>query len=1094
MQRRVFLALIGFSGLTARVTGVDLSQEVKRTTTVPKKHPILSPQKQELPPVSADLPRDAPPDTVMEMRFFQMPPRLPPLTLVVSQSNQQVYTRLVNEVTCHFLPGDTEWIGTGYGIKKIDKKRGTVRLYTPEDGLPGGHIFRIVGDEKEAFALVWPTQSSTQVLGSLAFCRLNPMVDQWEVVYMLTPTPLKDYNDDHDYDFSTDGMAQLVLNKDIVAITWGTIFTENPETSLYYIYNRKNKKIQPMPWDVGIQADHRKIVIYFACLKKNKLWLGTSIGLAEMPLKAKKKTTWRRVLPEYSVLTGTASDKTLFMKLVFRKSPQESRLVRMEWETETVKDLPPVPEDVRQIAPSEYALWSNVEETLYCVWPRANLYQDNGYSRSFMVFASADQRVATCLKLLPGASEWVALDAYGKPLPKRAPQSFLPPHFVVPEIASEGELPDAAAAGFIYAPENPVTAQNTYNYHSRMSWLLERFSRWLSPGADESEITPLYNYHRHMTTSIKREIFLPTLFPDPVDEKYVWLIENGDFVRILRQELPEKKSLSQPIFGKTSNEQMLPPITSKNAERFAIDTSKARHYIEARFILPGTTTLVAASGGQAFGLVEGREIAPFALPSTPSSPFSYNTGVHMAFVAGPKKHAFVWEFTQETLARWDEARQVFTTTEIAWKNDKQFLGGTCVGIWRQDSNKTPERLKLDNLGNAIGDWESIPIDFYDEKKGRVQFAFTQCDVLWYRRYTPNDQWEIIGWDDVTQKSTPPIVVTANYSFSVTYGHDEKIYFLHAELERVLQCYDRKASAWSVIGKVPKDPPDPEGRLLMLGNNGIWIITPSCLWRLDQTTLKWSRHTHPLDLRNHSVYGLNIAPSNLNIAWIGHDNGLGGLWKFDSATCKMTEITQSATLPRPLSPAFDVIYVSNKEVWAQQGSLLARLDRKTNKAHLYGLESGLGHTTMQVQPAGGTMVLSSSSKPAQYFDATKNRFEILETGDKNVYPQASTDPQNADEIILVSSLYPHSGLFRWSQESKTVSKIEVKTLIPISRLHTAGNKLYAATISGLYQWDATVSDWKMITPLGMVGFSPDNLSSTAFWANDGMSYIRLQTQK
>jgi hypothetical protein len=1109
MQRRIFLALTGLVGLagTPVMGQVDMAAR-QRQEEVPKKHKITPPQKQELPPAPSDLPKDTPPVVVMQARLAQLPSRLLPLTLVGERDGRRIYTRLVNEVTCHHFAGNSngsiEWVGTGYGIKRIDKKRGEVRLYTPEDGLPGAHIWRIVGDTKEAFALVW------QPNGGLAFCRLNTKTDTWETVYSLTPPPSPNGYNYNNYGEMPQGRAQLVLHKEIVVFTWGTAVMEgnnSEETALYYVYERRTKKLNPMPWDAGIKADQSKLQVYFSHIHADKLWLGTSIGLMEMPLKAEKspakRPAWRRVLPEYAVLNGAASDKTLFLKLVFRKSPQQSKLVRFDWETETIKDLPTVSQNLMPMSPSEYEIWNVEKDTLYCVWPKA--YNNHNFRGRF----GDNANIASCLKLLPDGKEWVALGVDGKTLPKINPPNDIPtfnynffPSAPI-DIASENDLSDTIAANMLYAPENPVDSGSYSNYPARMSWFYERFSRWLSPNTSDEEITTLYEYPQYAVNSQRRQYFMPNTLPDPLDPTFVWLAEQGEFVYIPRSELPPKQRISnQPGFLPSSQQWMMPPVTSKKAERFAIANAGARHYISARFILPMSsgTTLVGASNNPTLALVDGHEVTPVLFPDRQ---FPGESNILNTFVAGPKGHAFVWDFPEETLRRWDESSKTFLPTTIAARTNGQWLGATRASLWRREGDKGPEYLSINNAGKSQGDWQVAPIPFDDGKSPtRPQYLRIACDVLWYRRYDDHGLYTIFGWDDITKRAIATMSIEASDNFSITYGHDEKIYLLSGRQKGMLHCYDRKANAWSLIGEVPKAPNETnlssfEGRMLIGVSNAIWILTPKHLLRLDQSTKQWSWSSHTLPIYTLGDNSLIIQHNQRGIVWIGQDNGL---WRFDPMTEKITETTRPVQIQQEMYGSIDVVQVTPDAVWAKKGMLLARLDRATKKASWYGLESGANRNeNMSVCVAGGELILFDRvyNTAPFYFVREKNRFEPLlketekDPSKETLFQHAATDPQNPKEVLLANNHYASMSLYRWSKSTKEVTKIECNTHLFIFGLYTLDKNLYAATMQGLYRWNVPLSDWQLLVPLSIRSFSPDAYSLSVVWASDGVNYIKIE---
>ena len=125
MQRRQFLALIGFAGLIRCTRRTAQAQPPLFTKPVPKIllpriHKFVPPLKQELPPLSEE-----------RLPIAQIPP-----SFVGEIQGRPFYTRRTNQASCYYFAdkGNVEWVGTKYGIKRIDKRREEVRLYTLPEG------------------------------------------------------------------------------------------------------------------------------------------------------------------------------------------------------------------------------------------------------------------------------------------------------------------------------------------------------------------------------------------------------------------------------------------------------------------------------------------------------------------------------------------------------------------------------------------------------------------------------------------------------------------------------------------------------------------------------------------------------------------------------------------------------------------------------------------------------------------------------------------------------------------------------------------------------------------------------------------------
>jgi hypothetical protein len=1071
MQRRHFLALIGLAGVTARVMG-DPQAPAKRVS-VPKRHNVMP------------------------------PPQKIPLTLVAIEKGRRIYTQLVNTVTCHQFASDIEWVGTGYGVKRIDKKRGEVHLYTMEDGLPGNYIHGIVGDEKEAFALVRREGGS-----ALAFCRLNPSTDCWETLY--SPEAKRVSGGGFGFggqgfgrfgggfggsDISAITPAHLAMKQDIVVfarIPFGGGFNapnaagnsdKTEQDALYYVYNRRTKVLISMPWDETLrQADMSISEISFCHLRNNKLWLGTNIGLLELPLVKTANPRWCRLLPQYEIVRGAASEQTLFLATMVKRQRESLKTIRFDWATETVADLPEYPKELanRVLYGCTDEVWLTVGETLYRTYRQIS-------SRYAGLHAGPPPGPPPFMVLRPQAKEWEIRDFSGKVISdaKTIASSFAFPPDNLPSVVSPAELPDAAV-GALLGMEH---------------WLCERFSRWLSPD-HSSEVTPIYkpDYLSGATYNLQKSIY-----PDPIDPTYVWLIEGNEIVYIPRQDLAKRNPN-----GLNS---------SKDAVRFAIDSERTRQSIPVKLILPGETTFVGSQQQNALLRIQEGEV-----PSSvafPNQPFMGNLSIGSCFVAGPKKHIFVQENNEKTLRRWDEPSQAFIPTEITMKNRDfgRWLGGTRDSIWRCEGDKIFEFLPIDMKGKPQEDWKVAPIDFLGE--AILQFLKIQCDVLWYKKYEQaSNSHQILGWDDIHKRAIEPLKVDRDDNFSVLEDDNANIYFfLSGENKSLLYLYRRGENNWKLLSDLSKANIGDKKisvTILAIHENGIWILAKDNLLCFDQKTEHWALlenkpgspfpMTTP-DLVNSTI----ITPDKHGFVWIGSGYGL---WKFNPADRSIVEVMQPAIVAQenPFSDSLHILKVTKESVWGRRGVFLVRLDRETKKARYYGIESGVGRFYLEkacFTDSIAIFFLENSIRSQIYgkvvYSYVKDK-DIFNAIPIDLYIESvSENPGNPNSLFVFGSKEvvtrnafggPNlrgGALYDFNINTRKLQIVTTPTLSNIINLHTLGNTLYAATPEGLYAWDAPVSDWRRTVPLSVYEFLPDMLSHNVVWASDGVNYIRLQAQ-
>jgi len=293
MQRRPFIALMGLTLLTVE-TAWGQTQGGRKVSKL--EGPLtVNPDDIPLPEGFSEATRARMEQRRWEILLAQRMQTLP-FSEVERGADLTVYSRSVNQFTDVAFAGKTEWLGTQQGIKRVDHGRGELQLYTQEDGLPGNRVLSIVGEASEAFALIGCAD------GAVALCHLAPGQERWKVLFKRTKPP-------YSYERSGElrGEDRLVMNAEYVVFVCGARETRGEAAAPYYVYHRRRRKVTPALWDLSIRADHAFLGVTCAFLAKDKLWLGTSIGLLMVPLEPPKgPVVWQRFLPERLILDGVA--------------------------------------------------------------------------------------------------------------------------------------------------------------------------------------------------------------------------------------------------------------------------------------------------------------------------------------------------------------------------------------------------------------------------------------------------------------------------------------------------------------------------------------------------------------------------------------------------------------------------------------------------------------------------------------------------------------------------------------------------------------------------------------------------------------------
>ena len=308
MQRRQFLALVGLTAFTARM-GWGAAQGKRKVS--PLQGPVVvDPSMVRVPEGFSPEMRDQMVLRVWELQLA-LRSRTVPFSAVVEQPGLAIYTRAVNRVTEVAFAGDVEWVGTRYGIKRVDRRRKELQLYTREDGLPGLNVLKLVGDAREAFALVQCPDGAT------AFCHLPAGQDTWKVLHERARSTTPYFSNEERL-----GEDCLVLNGDVVVYVPGHLVAREEMSAPYYVYQRPARKLVAGTWDPAVMADHPRLGITCAFLTRGQLWLGSTIGLLALSLEGKSEVpSWRRFLPEKAIVEGVALPE---QRLALRMAPRGS--------------------------------------------------------------------------------------------------------------------------------------------------------------------------------------------------------------------------------------------------------------------------------------------------------------------------------------------------------------------------------------------------------------------------------------------------------------------------------------------------------------------------------------------------------------------------------------------------------------------------------------------------------------------------------------------------------------------------------------------------------------------------------------------------
>ncbi|WP_309722808.1 hypothetical protein [Armatimonas sp.] len=216
-------------------------------------------------------------------------------------------TELLYRFTCHAQVGEIEWVGSHFGLQRIDNAHQTVTLVTPREGLPAPYVEAIIADTQATYALVRTLEAPFV----LFLGQLTPEGEGWQTLAHW-PLPEQEY--------PLERHASLSLSEDFVVVALPEVRQE--DVAFCHFVERATHTLRSLPGHPWLRADLPKIAVYFAQIRADTLWLGTSAGLLSTPLGSPQD--WERFLLERVCIAGEwASDGMLWCLTTPRQYTQE---------------------------------------------------------------------------------------------------------------------------------------------------------------------------------------------------------------------------------------------------------------------------------------------------------------------------------------------------------------------------------------------------------------------------------------------------------------------------------------------------------------------------------------------------------------------------------------------------------------------------------------------------------------------------------------------------------------------------------------------------------------------------------------------------
>ena len=283
---------------------------------------------------------------------YENPQRLVGSDLALAATNGSTawYSAGVNRVLCGLLLPEHTWLGTAFGIKRLDARTHTTQHYTPLDGLPYPTITALASDGKTVWCASVRQEEpakpgSAQAANggfpdmkprdkSVALCRFDAQTAKWKVVAEVSPEETMPLASPAPYD---NGETEFMPPQWVGANATSAFLVPGP-----CVPGKTVALIVPLGEKAGNTDTERvsapdflkqPLVITTAQMDARHLWLGTRQGLLRFDLQTRR---WETLLPDAAVFGGVrANDSSVWILAraadPFQKDMEQGMTRRVHW-------------------------------------------------------------------------------------------------------------------------------------------------------------------------------------------------------------------------------------------------------------------------------------------------------------------------------------------------------------------------------------------------------------------------------------------------------------------------------------------------------------------------------------------------------------------------------------------------------------------------------------------------------------------------------------------------------------------------------------------------------------------------------------------
>ena len=959
---------------------------------------------------------------------------------VATSPNAAWYSNGVNNVLCSQLLLNETWLGTGFGVKRLNLLTHQTQHYTSLDGLPYNRITALAAREGVLVCAAVRQQAvgngaaisgraftaEDARLEHQALCRFDSASGKWKVLdeihqeYAKAPTP-------DSMEVQAIPSQCVALNRAYACLVPGIVLPGKPIALLCRLADGSVDHLATPDFLTT------PLAVTTAKMDAQFLWLGSSRGLLRCNLETR---TWEILLPDAMIYSGTADrDGSLWLlaKTVgpYRPDIQQGTVHDVRWDVVHIQG--------GQVARS-YPLKNRVEAK--SSWGPA--FMENITLADGKVWATAYM---------------VGYGIHGQMAYLPATYSLDPQTGQVTTYSENNRVPDY----------NLVPLSVLANSHTGWGVLTplripERFPGWLcEAGAGEAEMLTIPNPAYDTATGERREWNVVGMGGSG---------RNGKFLHHLVQKqnantFTDGEFYPLPSAQFDAQEEAFWPIALK-------DASNGRDKV---YFLSGQSDIKLRIWDRAANTIS-------TPPDVEAALKQYKPEWPSEFTLLPGKDC-LWLGTGEAALRYDfasgrvEGARGKTDEHISYVPHHALLSIEGDTAWV----KGPPNLLYTANPRMSEELTPVPLppfpgDLESQRDKMVLFAL-EDHIAWFTAISflaPNNR-PVIGYNLATRTWTLPknaslLLISAGQT-QATYKEGSTRWFPACSREASAYGYDTASGQWSTL-PLPPGENGVSAELVGLDARQAWFCDHTTLHRLDRQKGTWQHETLPFDFPNFPHQGVTRADNTL---------GFGtrvGAWLLDTVTGKWAQ-SPGTSIP---SEALDyrVGAVDANAVWLSASrastNLVARFDRHTHVWKHWSARDGVPPKYPSLFGDGQScwllaegMLYHLNPHTDRWDNISRRLAEGRPTGDnigikqvlaegKDVWlvPDTRATQLNRAPLPLPALLYRYEIA---TQKLTPVQPASGKTLIPNTVTATKGGLLLTAR-EGVYRWNRASGKWQPVT--------------------------------